>query len=177
LLQRRCNITAIDAALRRACNDRMMEGAHTPGSSPAFGTRRPPAAPGEAAGNSETPENTENRENTENGKTLKTVRTAGTLPDAPAALPGETLKQDTPASHGGAEAVQHAPTRPGGPIPRRAGETLKQVQETQASKGVSCFMPILPAGPAETAPRRNGTAREALKHLAGPFSGAGRMKP
>jgi hypothetical protein len=177
LLQRRCNITAIDAAFCRARNDRMMKGAHTPGSSSAFCARRLPADPGEAAENAETPEigetaetreNTENGENAENREILKTARRWGE--GGATASTAETLKHETPpASHGAAETVKHT-----GWPPRRAAahgpdETLKQSRKRPWIQALRCFTPSRPEDPGETpGPYVEAPASEAAKREATP---------
>ena len=115
------------------------------------------------------------RQAAETAETLKTVKrvkmlkTVNALSHTPAAPTPETLKQDTPpASRSRAETVKRVPGCPCGISPRTARETLKQRPKTQAGEDVTCFTPILPADPPETAPRRNRTARETLKHSGSP---------
>jgi hypothetical protein len=161
LLQRRCNISAVDADRCRARNDWMMADAHIPGSSPAHRACSPPADPREADKNGETPENAEAREN---GETLKTAKTPSHNPIAPAC---ETLKQETvPASRGGAGAVTQAPARRRGISQRTVRETLKQRRKFQANEGITCFTANAPAGYPEMALRRYDIVGETLKHPA-----------
>jgi len=77
----------------------------------------------------------------------------------------ETLKHETPpASCNDDEAVKRATGRPHGTTLRTARETVKQPRKIQIYEGVTRFTAAGMERFPETARRRSGAAREALKH-------------
>ena len=109
VLQRRCNITVVDAGLGRARNGRMMDGAEILSVSPLDPARRRSADPrqaaeiAEAAATHEIPENGENGENTGTlklTKTRKSVKPARALPHASTIPSGAPLTLPRPSAAG-----------------------------------------------------------------------------